>query len=148
MGITSVLSPFAIIRQLRLGAEASTFNRLGHSRHVADLRLIFSVSIIIMIVSAICALAFCFEHQVMTSWPEVRARDSGWIWLRLGFAAIADSGAFIGAIGAIGCGVLAWTYQVGSARLGVVDLFGCEARFPAKLNASALCCFHSGAGTF
>jgi hypothetical protein len=126
MGIMSVLSPFAIIRQLRLGAEASTFNRLGRSRHVADLRLIFSVSIIIMMVSTVLALAFCFEHQVMTNWQDVRARESGWIWLRLGFSAIADSGAFIGAIGAIGCGVLAWTYQAGSARLGVVDLFACE----------------------
>jgi hypothetical protein len=121
-----MLSPFSIIRQLRLGAEASTFNRLGRSRHVADLRLIFSVSIIIMIASAVLALAFCFEHEVMTNWKDVVARQSGWIWLRLGFSAVADSGAFIGAIGAVGCGVLAWTYQAGSARLGVVDLFACE----------------------
>jgi hypothetical protein len=126
MGIMSVLSPFAILRQLRLGKESSTFERLGRSRHVADLRLIFSVSIIMMIVSAVLALGFCFEHQVMTNWQDVHGRQSGWIWARLGFAAIADSGAFIGAIGAIGCGVLAWTYQVGSARLGVVDLFACE----------------------
>ena len=97
MGIASLLSPFAIVRQLRLGAESSTFERLGRSRHVADLRLIFSVSIIMMIVSTILALAFCFEHQVMTNWQEVHARESGWIWLRLGFAAIVDSGAFIGA---------------------------------------------------
>lgn len=126
MTVVSMLSPFAIIRQLRLGAEASTFNRLGRSRHVADLRLIFSVTIIIMIVSAILALAFCFEHEVMTNWADVRAQENGWIWLRLGFSAVADSGAFIGAIGAVGCGVLAWTYQTGSARLGVVDLFACE----------------------
>jgi hypothetical protein len=126
MGVVSMLSPFAILRQLRIGKESSTFERLGRSRHVADLRLIFSVTVIIMIVGAILALAFCFEHQVMTHWPEVRARHGGWIWVRLAFAAIADSGAFIGAIGAIGCGVLAWTYQAGSARLGVVDLFACE----------------------
>ena len=126
MGIVSMLSPFAILRQLRIGEESSTFDRLGRSRHVADLRLIFSVTIIIMIVGAILALAFCFQHEVMTNWPDVRARRSGWIWARLSFAAVADSGAFIGAIGAIGCGVLAWTYQAGSARLGVVDLFACE----------------------
>jgi hypothetical protein len=42
------------------------------------------------------------------------------------FAAISNSGAFIGAVGAVGCGVLAWTYQTGSGRLGVVDLFACE----------------------
>jgi hypothetical protein len=62
----------------------------------------------------------------MTNWTDVRTRQNGWIWVRLGFAAIGDSGAFIGAVGAIGCGVLAWTYQAGSARLGVVDLFACE----------------------
>jgi hypothetical protein len=126
MGVVSVLSPFAILRQLRIGKESSTFERLGRSRHVADLRLIFSVTIIMMIIGAILALLFCFEHEVMTNWPQVHARTNGWIWARLSFAAIADSGAFIGAIGAIGCGVLAWTYQVGSARLGVVDLFACE----------------------
>ena len=43
-----------------------------------------------------------------------------------GLAAIASSGPFIGAICALGGGVLAWTYQTGSARLGVVDLFACE----------------------
>jgi hypothetical protein len=126
MGVVSVLSPFAILRQLRVGKESSTFERLGRSRHVADLRLIFSITVIIMIIGAILALFFCFEHEVMTNWPQVHARTSGWIWARLSFAAIADSGAFVGAIGAIGCGVLAWTYQAGSARLGVVDLFACE----------------------
>jgi hypothetical protein len=126
MGVVSVLSPFAILRQLRIGKDSATFNRLGRSRHVADLRLIFSVSVIIMIVSAILAIVFCFEHQVMSNWEQVRDRQTGWVWVQLAFAAIADSGAFIGGIGAIGCGVLAWTYQAGSARLGVVDLFACE----------------------
>ena len=32
----------------------------------------------------------------------------------------------ISAIVGVGCGVLAWTYQTGSSRLGVVDLFSCE----------------------
>jgi hypothetical protein len=40
--------------------------------------------------------------------------------------AIAASGPYVGAIVALGGGVLAWTYQTGSARLGVVDLFACE----------------------
>jgi hypothetical protein len=126
MSIVSALSPFEILRQLRKSGESSTFERLGRSRHVADLRLIFSVTIIIMIVASILALLFCFEHEVMSNWKEVQSSRSGWIWARLVFSAIADSGAFIGAIGALGCGVLAWTYQAGSARLGVVDLFACE----------------------
>jgi len=126
MGVMSVLSPFAIIRQLRVGQESSTFVRLGQSRHVADLRLIFSVTFIIMMLSAVLALAFCFEHQIVSNWKDVHERQNAWIWVRLGLAAVADSGAFIGAVGAVGCGVLAWTYQAGSARLGVVDLFACE----------------------
>jgi hypothetical protein len=126
MGIMSILSPTAILQQLRQGEESSTFERLGRSRHVADLRLIFSVTVIIMIVASILALLFCFEHEVMSNWEDVRDRHSDWVWARLAVSAIADSGAFIGAIGALGCGVLAWTYQTGSARLGVVDLFACE----------------------
>src|SRR5215472_17253161 len=105
MGIASVLSPFAIIRQLRQGAESATFERLGRSRHVADLRLIFSVCLIIMIVSTILALGFCLEHEVMTHRDDVHVRLDGWAWLQLAFAAVADSGAFIGAVGAVGCGV-------------------------------------------
>ena len=46
--------------------------------------------------------------------------------MRLGLAAIIASGPCIGGICILGGGVLAWTYQTGSARLGVVDLFACE----------------------
>ena len=126
MPFLSSLSPPKILRQLRQGGESSTFERLGASRHVADLRLIFSVTIIFMIAASILALVFCFEFQVMSTWPEIKSSQSGWIWARLVFSAVADSGVFIGGIGAVGGGVLAWTYQTGSARLGVVDLFACE----------------------
>jgi hypothetical protein len=120
------LSPPKIVRQLRQGKESSTFERLGRSRHVADLRLIFAVTLIIMIAASLVALLFCFEHEVMNNWARIRSAHSGWIWPQLVFSAVGDSGAFIGAVGAVGCGVLAWTYQTGSARLGVVDLFACE----------------------
>lgn len=126
MRVLSSLSPSKIVRQLRQGEESSTFERLGRSRHVADLRLIFAVTIIIMIAASVIALLFCFEHEVMNNWPRIRSARSGWIWPQLAFSAVGDSGAFIGAVGAVGCGVLAWTYQTGSARLGVVDLFACE----------------------
>jgi hypothetical protein len=126
MGIASMLSPLAIVRQLRQGKESSTFERLGRSRHVADLRLIFSVTVIMMIVGVITALAFCFEYQVISDWKTLHESQSVWPWIRHGFAAIVSSGPFIGAIFILGGGVLAWTYQTGSARLGVVDLFACE----------------------
>lgn len=126
MGLMSVLSPFAILRQLRLGKESSTFVRLGRSRHVADLRLIFSVAVILMIIGVIAAEAFCFEYQVVTNWKELHGADSVWPWIRQVFAAAIASGPFVAGICILGGGVLAWTYQSGSARLGVVDLFACE----------------------
>ena len=73
----SMLSPFAIVRQLRRGKESSTFERLGRSRHVADLRLIFSVTVIMMIVGVIAALAFCFEYQVVSDWKNVHDSNGG-----------------------------------------------------------------------
>lgn len=126
MRILSSLSPSKIVRQLRQGEESSTFERLGRSRHVADLRLIFAVTLIIMIGASVIALLFCFGHEVLNNGAHITSARSGWDWLQLVFAAVGDSGAFIGAVGAVGCGVLAWTYQTGSARLGVVDLFACE----------------------
>jgi hypothetical protein len=126
MGVMSVLSPIAIVRQLRLGKDSSTFVRLGQSRHVADLRLIFSVTVILMIVGTIVALLFCFEDCVINNWKDLHNSGSIWPWIRQGFAGVAESGPFIGAIVVLGGGVLAWTYQTGSARLGVVDLFACE----------------------
>jgi hypothetical protein len=122
----SMLSPVAILRQLRSGKESSTFERLGWSRHVADLRLIFSVTVILMIVGVIAALAFCFEYRVVSNWKELHGSSSDLPWVRQALAAIVASGPFVGAICILGGGVLAWTYQAGSARLGVVDLFACE----------------------
>ena len=126
MRFLTSLSPFEILRQLRKGEESSTFERLGRSRHVADLRLIFSMTVILTITASVVALAFCFQMEVMSNWKDLQASHSGWMWVRLGFNAVADSGVFIGAIGTLGCGLLAWTYQTGSGRLGVVDLFACE----------------------
>ena len=126
MGIASILSPFAIIRQLRLGRESSTFERLGRSRHVADLRLIFSVSVILMIIGTIAALGFSFEAQLIDNWKELHDSTKIWPWIRQVIAAGAGAAPFIGAIWGVGGGVLAWTYQSGSGRLGVVDLFACE----------------------
>ena len=126
MGVMSILSPVAIVRQLRIGRDSSTFERLGRSRHVADLRLIFSVAVIMMVMGTVAALAFTFECQVVDDWTTLRDSHSVWPWIRHGFGAVTSSGPFIGAIGVLGGGVLAWTYQTGSARLGVVDLFACE----------------------
>ncbi|MFZ3237668.1 MAG: hypothetical protein WA184_20175 [Stellaceae bacterium] len=153
MRFLSSLSPFQILRQLGERKESSTFERLKSSQHVADLRLIFSVTLIIMIAASVLAVLFCFEHQVMTNWKAVETGHDGWIWAQLVFAAIGDSGAFIGAVGALGCGVLAWTYQTGSARLGVVDLFACEIATLCRVAAVVdmvpryIALFHAGPGS-
>ena len=126
MWLPASLSPFHVIRQLGRKKNRPPSERFGQCRHVADLRLIFSVTVILIVVASVVALAFCFQSELMAKWKEMQATDGDWTWVRLAFAAVADSGAFIGAIGAIGCGVLARTYQSGSARLGVVDLFACE----------------------
>jgi hypothetical protein len=126
MRFWSSLSPTIILRQLRQREEAATFERLQFSQHVADLRLIFSVTVIIMIVASALAVLFCFEHELVNSWRDLPPNNHFWNSVRLVLGAIADSGAFVGAVWAVGCGVLAWTYQTGSARLGVVDLFACE----------------------
>jgi hypothetical protein len=126
MGVVSMLSPFAILDQLRLGKESSTFERLGRSRHVADLRLIFSVTVILMLVGMFVSLAFSFEYALVSDWQRLHNSQGAWSWVQLAFGAIISSGPFIGAICVLGGGVLAWTYQTGSARLGVVDLFACE----------------------
>lgn len=134
MGVVSMLSPIAIVHQLRLGKESSTFVRLGRSRHVADLRLIFSVTAILMFIGVLASLAFCLEYQVATSQPQTD--DNGiWHWIRLAFSAAIASGPFIGGISILGGGVLAWTYQTGSARLGVVDLFACEIATLCRVSA-------------
>jgi hypothetical protein len=118
--------PSRIIRDLRRGDESSTFVRLGKSQHVADLRLIFWVTIALMVGASALALAFEFERDVITNWPKDPALRNGWFWARMALSAVGNSGVFIGAVGSLGCGVLTWTYQTGSARLGVVDLFACE----------------------
>jgi hypothetical protein len=135
MRLLSAASPFPVIRDLHRGDESSTFVRLGKSRHVADLRLVFWVTVILMITASVLALAFDFEHQVMLNWSKIIARHSIWLWVRIAFDAVGDSGLFIGAVGSLGCGVLAWTYQTGSARLGVVDLFACEIATLCRVSA-------------
>jgi hypothetical protein len=95
MRFLASLSPFTILRQLRKGQESSTFERLSRSRHVADLRLIFSATVIIMIVTSIRALLFCVEHEVFGNWKAIHSNSRIWIWLQVVFAATADSGPLV-----------------------------------------------------
>lgn len=124
--MSSFLRLRGTLRQLHQGQDSATFVRLGRSRHVADLRLIFWVTVIIILVSTVLAVCFDYWHAIIANWQAVKGRSNDWLLVQYAVEAIGNSGAFIGAIGAVGCGVLAWTYQSGSARLGTVDLFACE----------------------
>jgi hypothetical protein len=99
------MTPFSFWSALTKDNAASTFIRLAKSHHVADLQLIFWVSCILMLAGSIFVIIW---HGWMDS------------------SGVIGSTALISGIVGVGFGVLAWAYQTGSARLGIVDLFACE----------------------
>jgi hypothetical protein len=99
------MTPFSFWRALTKDNAASTFIRLAKSEHVADLQLIFWTSCVLMLAGSI----------FVTTWHK-------WV----DSSGVIGSTTLISAIVGVGFGVLAWAYQTGSARLGVVDLFACE----------------------
>jgi len=113
--------PFSLLDRLE-GKESATFKRLGKSRHVADLRtIVFVTGGIIVFFWAVAILEFIglslayHTHLFFQKPPEHKFEES-----------MKDCVRFIGATGTLGAIVLAWAYQAGSKRLGVVDLFACE----------------------
>jgi hypothetical protein len=93
---------------------ASTLSRLWKSPHVADLRLIILI-IIIFSISTLIGLLSYFPLYLLVKH-----------FFHLGFSLPMPSATLIAAILTVTLGSLAKLYQMGSARLGVVDLFGCE----------------------
>jgi predicted nucleic-acid-binding protein len=93
----------------RFWKQSSTFRRLIFSRHVLDLQLIFIVTLLIT-----AAMLWWHAQTLPNLDPNGKT-----ISAELGKE-------FVGAVLLI-CGtILAWAYQAGSKRLGVVDLFACE----------------------
>jgi hypothetical protein len=101
MPVLSAFSPVELYRQLTSQGSASTFNRLLTSRHVADLRVIFLVAFFV-------GAAIVAEGV----WVVVQGRS--------------DALTYILAVTAASGTVMAWAYQTGSMRLGIVDIFACE----------------------
>jgi uncharacterized protein (DUF486 family) len=96
-----------LIERLKKDKSASTFNRLLTSQHVPDLQLIALVTLV---------LAVIFSAPVVAGWFGAFGSSSApWI-------AVLSLPAIWGTAGSI----LTWTYQTGSSRLGVVDLFSSE----------------------
>jgi hypothetical protein len=95
--------PFSLLDRFEDGKESSTFTRLGRSRHVADLRVIFNATVVVaLLLVVIAALIGIFDDSLI------------------------DAAKLIGAILAVAGGIIAWAYQAGSKRLGVIDLIASE----------------------
>jgi hypothetical protein len=103
----------SILARLTQNGDASTFRRLGKSAHVADLQLIFYTTSFLMLV----ALLFTAAAMTCLFFCGV---------IKMPGEALKTASGFVGGVIGPGLLVLAWTYQRGSARLGVVDLFSCE----------------------
>ena len=118
-----VLEPVA--RRLRTGCDTDTVDRLFKSQHVNDLRLIAAVGLIVVGWAGFLSACFAIDGAFVLarSSPDVHGI---YLLADLGITAVRDFlELFAPVLGVFG-GILAWAYQVGSARLGVVDLFACE----------------------
>jgi len=111
-----LLEPLA--RMLRTGDPAATIDRLFVSQHVADLRLIIAFALVAIIV--------VFGAGVLLSIINASIAHGDWSALHVDFSALAGFLTFFTPVLGVFGAVLAWAYQAGSARLGIVDLFACE----------------------
>jgi len=103
------LNPLAWL--LRTGDPHATVDRLFTSQHVKDLQLIVGFACFAALLTFLTGFAVMLDSAITTHH-----------WL----AATGKLFTFFTPALAIFGGVLAWAYQVGSARLGMVDLFACE----------------------
>ncbi len=114
-----------IRRMSRSEVESATINRIFTSKHVADLQLIMASAILFALLALVIAapLSLFYEHALAAaSVPRAPTLPLG---DRL-IIAFKDFLTVFGPILAAAGAIIAWAYQAGSARLGVVDLFACE----------------------
>jgi hypothetical protein len=107
------------------GDDTDTVDRLFASKHVNDLRLITATGFIVLLLVTALALVVAVTTAVVDPVSTAAVTEAkrlvdsstaaGGVFLKLFVPTFAVFGA-----------VLTWAYQVGSARLGVVDLFACE----------------------
>jgi hypothetical protein len=106
-------------RVLCTGDPAATIDRLFVSEHVKDLRLIVAFAVF----AVLAVLVFGLPGSLAYAWV---IRDKDWSSPRAVFSALRGFVVFCAPVVGIFGAVLAWAYQAGSARLGIVDLFACE----------------------
>jgi hypothetical protein len=105
-----------LARLMRTGDPAATVDRLFTSRHVKDLRLIIAGALLSLGVSvALCLFYAAEQAKIAGPWDVLGAA-------KFLAAAVFYASPVVGVVG----GIMAWVYRIGSARLGVVDLFACE----------------------
>jgi len=103
--------PFSLLDWLP-GKEWETFKRLGKSRHVGDLRAILLGTIVVAIVLIYFMLGCEFNWRAFYL-PQCKSPFSASEKLITGIVAVAGA-------------IIAWAYQTGGKRLGVVDLVSSE----------------------
>jgi hypothetical protein len=117
------LAPVSAV--LRSGNPRDTIDRLFDSRHLNDLRLIaaaaFTLTFVVFVVAATVAVSSCvaaWSTQAHGTFAELVV----FLATQGGEPLVKVFGPTLVLLGT----VFAWAYQVGSARLGVVDSFACE----------------------
>src|ERR1039457_6019268 len=118
--------PHFIARLVLTGDAHATVDRLFVSRHVRDLRLIIAAAWIAVLVMLCLGPVVAVWTQTVVQWHDIENSKTGWIFVRIALTALANFIVFVAPALAVFGGILAWAYQIGSARLGVVDLFACE----------------------
>jgi len=107
-------------RMPQKGGRPSTLHRLFVSQHVKDLQLIVVLALALVVL--VCAIGVRLAHTDEEAHATNQARPG----ISAVFSAERYFWAFFTPVLGVFGAVLAWAYQVGSARLGVVDLFACE----------------------
>jgi hypothetical protein len=120
-----VLEPIA--HRLRTRNSSDTVDRLFRSTHVNDLRLIAAVVVIVAVWIVFLGLLSAIVGAIV-DWGAAQSPPLGGVQrvFHAFHVARSDFLLLFGPAVALVGGVLTWAYQVGSARLGVVDLFACE----------------------
>jgi hypothetical protein len=124
-----------LVSVLRTQSSGSTLLRLGTSRHLLDLQLIWTVALIVTVFSIIIAAVYAFDLQLHSTpasplelqhAPPSEPQHSTFSGVHAVFDwFIKFSGVLAPILTAFG-GVSSWIYLQGNSRLGVVDLFSCE----------------------
>jgi len=68
----------------------------------------------------------CFEATLVGNWQKIAHPKSDWVIVHYCFIALDNFLTFFTPVLAVFGALVAWAYQTGSARLGIVDLFACE----------------------